>query len=200
LSALLQRAASAFVTLPPAAEPAIAPPRFAARALVLGSPRDAVPVAAALAGGLRERERAAGAVLVTWPAPEPPRAALGTPAASRLVANLESRGLAAVARGRLAWLALGPDELGLARRALAAVEVPAVVAVTGPRTVASDEILAEQDHVVLVTAADAEPGLADLAEAELAERSIPLIVRGPLIAPGARATALAGWGRLRLGA
>jgi hypothetical protein len=198
MSGLLERAASAFVASPQAPEPAPVAPRFASRVVVLGSPRDAVPVAAALAGGLRERERAAGAVLVTWPGPEAARAALGTPAASRLVANLQSRGIAAVARGRLAWLALGPDELGLARRALAVVDVPAVVAVTGPRTAASDELLADQDHVVLVTAPDTDPRLVELTQAELAERGVPLTVRGPLIAPGTRATALAGWGRLRL--
>ena len=181
MSGLLERAASAFVTPSPAPEPAVAPPRFAPRALVLGSARDAVPVAAALAGGLRERERAAGAVLVTWPSPDPPRPALGTPAASRLVANLQSRGLAAVARGRLAWLALGDDELDLARRALAAVDVPAVVAITGPRTAATDELLAEQDHVVLVAPPDADPQLAELARQGLAEQGIPVVVRGPLI-------------------
>jgi hypothetical protein len=198
MSGLLDRAASAFVTPSPAPEPAVALPRFAARAVVLGSARDAVPVAAALAGGLRERERAAGAVLITWPSPDPPRSALGTPAASRLVANLQSRGLIAVARGRLAWLALGHDELDLARRALAAVDVPAVVAISAPRTTATDQLLAEQDHVVLVAPPDADPQLAELARQGLAEQGIPVLVRGPLITPGARAAALAGWGRLRL--
>ena len=202
MSGVLERAASAFVTRPAAPgtriDVAVAPPRFAARALVLGSARDAVPVAAALAGGLRERERAAGAVLITWPAPVAPRPALGTPAASRLVANLQARGLTAVARGRLAWVALRHDELALARRALAAVDVPAVVAISGPRTAATDQLLADQEHIVLVTAADADPRLAELACAALAEQNVPVTARGPLITPGARATALAGWGRLRL--
>ena len=103
MSGLLERAASVFVAAP---EPVAAPPRFASRALVLGAAPDAIPVAAALAGGLREQERAAGALLIVWPAGEPPRAALATPAASRLVAGLRARGLEALARGRLAWLAL----------------------------------------------------------------------------------------------
>jgi len=180
--------------------PALAPPRFAARALVFGSARDAVPLAAALAGGLRERERPAGAVLVTWPAPEAPRAALGTPAASRLAASLKLRGVPAVARGRLAWVALGADELELANRVLAALDVPVVLAVSGPRTAATDALLAGQDHVVLVEPPDADPRLSELARAELAERGIPVAVRAPLITPGARATPLAGWGRLRLSA
>jgi hypothetical protein len=198
MSGLTERATSAFVAPSPQPEPAAAPPRFAPRALVLGTPRDAVPVAAALAGGLREQDRAAGAVLVTWPAPEAPRPALGTPGASRLVANLRSRSLAAVARGRLAWLALGADELALARRALAAVDVPAVVAVTGPRTTAADELLADQDQLVLVVPGDADPRLVELARDGLAEWNVPVTVRGPLLSPGTRTTALAGWGRLRL--
>ena len=200
MSGVLERAASAFMT--PPAQPAVAaaPPRFAPRALVLGTARDAVPVAAALAGGLREQDRAAGAVLIAWPAPEAPRAALGTPGASRLVANLRSRSLAAVARGRLAWLALGPDDLRLAHRALGAVDVPAVVAVTAPRTLATDELLADQDQIVLVLPADADGRLVELARAGLAECNVRVSVRGPLLNPGARTTALAGWGRLRLAA
>jgi len=196
MSGLLDRAASAFVT--PSRAPEAVARRFAPRALVLGSARDAVPVAAALAGGLRERERAAGALVLTWPSPDAPRPALGTPAASRLVANLTSRGLAAVARGRLAWLALGPDELDLARRALAAVDGPAVIAICGPRTAATDQLIDEQAQVVLIAPSDADPRLCELARQGLAEHSIPVSVRGPLITPGARATALAGWGRLRL--
>lgn len=197
MSGLLERAAAAFVT--PAPEPAIAvsPPRFAPRALVLGAARDAVPVAAALAGGLRERERAAGALLVAWPAADGPRAALGTPGASRLVTGLRARGLDAVARGRLAWLALAADDLALARRALAAVDVPAVAAVTGPRSAATDALLAEQDQIVLVVPADADARLVALARDGLAEWNVPVCVRGPL-APGARAAALAGWGRLKV--
>jgi hypothetical protein len=191
MSALLERAESAL-----SAAPAV--PRFAPRALVLGPPGDAVPVAAALAGGLREQEHAAGAVLVTWPAPAPPRAALGTPAASRLAARLQARGLEAVARGRLAWLALAADELPLAARAVAAVDVPAVVAVTGPRTAATDDLLPEQDLVVLVVGPDAEPGLEALALGGLEGCAAPVIVRRPLDAPGARPAAMAGWGRLRV--
>jgi hypothetical protein len=197
VSGLLERAAAAFVTPASPPEVAVVPPRFAPRALVLGAARDAVPVAAALAGGLRERERAAGAVLVTWPAAETPRAALGTPAASRLAAGLQARGLDAVARGRLAWLALGDDDLALARRALAAVDVPAVAAITGPRSAATDELIAEQDQIVLVVPAEADPALVALARAGLAEWNVPFTVRSPL-APGARAAALAGWGRLKV--
>ena len=193
MSGLVERAASVFIA---AAEPVAAPPLFASRALVLGSGHDAIPVAAALAGGLRERERAAGALLIAWPSAEPPRAALATPAATRLVAGLQARGLEAVARGRLAWLAL--TDLALARRALAAVDVPAVVAITGPRSAATDELLADQDQLVLVVPPDGDTRLTELVRHGLAECGVPLTVRGPLSTPGARTTALAGWGRLRV--
>ena len=194
MSGLLERAASAFG--PPAI--AVDPPRFAPRALVLGRPDDAVPIAAAVAGGLREQDRAAGALLAVWPAPAPPRAALGTPGASRLAARLQARGLDAVARGRLAWLALPPDDLALARRAVAAVDVPAVIAVTGPRTAATDDLLADQDLIVLVLPTGAEPGLEPLALAGLQRCTAPVLVQSPLDTPGARPAAMAGWGRLRV--
>ena len=71
------------------------------------------------------------------------------------------------------------------------------MAITAPRTVATDELLAEQDHIVLVADLDADPQLVELARDGL-ERIVPVTVRGPLAAPGARATALAGWGRLRV--
>ena len=101
-----------------------------------------------------------------------------------------------VARGRLAWLALATDDLALARRALAAVDVPAVAAVTGPRSAATDALLAEQDQIVLVVPADADPSRRARTRRPCGiERSG--IVRGPL-APGARAAALAGWGRLKV--
>jgi hypothetical protein len=192
VSALLERAASTL------GQPVTTTPRFASRALVLGPADDARPVAAALAGGLREQERAASALLATWPAGMPPHAALATPAASRLAARLRARGLDAVARGRLAWLALGPDQLALAARAVAAVDGPAVIAVTGPRTAASDALLADQDLVVLVVGAGAQPGLETLALAGLRHCAAPVVVRRPLDSPGARPAALAGWGRLRL--
>jgi hypothetical protein len=193
MSGVLERATEALRSAPPDMVP-----RFAPRALVLGRSDDAVPVAAALAGGLRERDRAAGALLVVWPA-EPPRGALGTPAASRLAARLQVRGLEAVARGRLAWLALGADDLLLAERATGAVDVPSVIAVTGPRTAAGDALLPDQDFVVLVAGPDDPPELQALAVAGLEAQGARVIVRGPLDTAGARPAALAGWGRLRLG-
>ena len=59
--------------------------------------------------------------------------------------------------GRLAWLALAPDDLALATRAVAGVDVPAVIAVTGPRTTATDDLLADQDLIVLVISTTPSP-------------------------------------------
>jgi hypothetical protein len=103
-----------------------------------------------------------------------------------------------VARGRLAWLALAPDDLALAARAVAAVDVPAVVAVTGPRTSATDALLPDQDLIVLVLSTDADPGLEPLALAGLQHCAAPVIAHRPLDTPGARPAAMAGWGRLRV--
>src|SRR4051812_50227509 len=97
MSGLLERAAEALRAAPADASAAL--PRFAPRALVLGRPDDAIPVAAALAGGLREQDRAAGALLVVWPSAAPPRPAPGTPAASPPPPRAQGRGLRAGARG-----------------------------------------------------------------------------------------------------
>lgn len=200
MTGLLARAAAAFVE---PATGAVAPvatnrPRRA-RALVLGRPADALALAAALAGELRARERAAAALLVTWPC-EPPRPAPASRAAHRLVARLDSRGLEAVARGRLAWLALAGSSVAAAAacvRAEAATEGPTVVAVTGPRCGALDALLDESDLVVIVLPRDADPALAELALAGLAACGAPVIAWPPLSGASARLLALAGRGRMR---
>jgi hypothetical protein len=200
MTGLLARAASAFVEPAPAlVAPAAAALPQAARALVLGRPADAIPVAAALAGELRARERAAAAVLVTWPG-KPLRPALAARPAQRLAARLDARGLEAVARGRLAWLALSGPSVGAAAaavRAEAATEVPTVVAVTGPRCGALDALLDERDLIVVVLPRDADPALAELAFAGLAACRALVIACQPLEGASTRLLALAGRGRLR---
>jgi hypothetical protein len=200
MTGLLARAASAFLEPAPAAVvPATAALPQAARALVLGRPADALPLAAALAGELRARERAAAALLVSWPC-EPPRPALAARPAQRLAARLDSRGLEAVARGRLAWLALSGPSVGAAAatvRAEAATDGPSVVAVTGPRCDALDALLDESDLVVVVLPRDADPALAELALAGLAACRAPVIACPPLSGAPTRLLALAGRGRLR---
>ena len=145
--------------------------------------------------GCASSDRAAGALLVGVAGPAPPRAALGTPAASRLAARLQARGLERGGARPAGVAGARPDELALAARAGAAVDVPAVIAVTGPRTTATDALLAEQDLVVLVVGADAEPGLEALALAGLADCAAPVVVQRPLDRPGARPRGDGGVGR-----
>jgi hypothetical protein len=153
-----------------AVAPAVAAPgRFASRGAVLGAAGEAVPVAARLACMLRAREGFPAAVVATWtpgsrgPAPRGP----GAPAAARVAARLSARGLAATAHGRLAWLPLDDHVLAAsmsARKAGAALDVPFVVALSGPRCDLVESLLDEQD-IVLVVAGDPQGPLARLAVA-----------------------------------
>lgn len=176
-------------------EPVAALTRFAPRAAVLGSPREAPPVAAALACALRRRERSPAALVAIWSdasSGQRPASRPATPAASRLAARLTARGVAAAPRGRLAWAVLHepPAVAALALRRLhGAVEVPLVVALTGPRADALDEVLGDQELVVVV-ARDPEGPLARLALAGLDGRALAC---APL-AGSARVLALAGFG------
>jgi hypothetical protein len=70
MTGFLARAASFVVEPHAATEPRAAAPA-GARALVLGSPADAPPFAAALAGALRARERAPAALVCVWGASAP---------------------------------------------------------------------------------------------------------------------------------
>jgi len=154
--------------------PPVAPPSppwgSVARAAVLGRADDAVPAAAALACWLRVTHGSSAAVVATWlpggrrgPAPRGP----GAPGAARIAARLTARGLAATAHGRLAWLPLSDHVVAAslaARRASAALDVPLVVALAGPRCDIVEGLLGEQDLVVVVTE-DPEAPLARLAVA-----------------------------------
>lgn len=200
MTGLLARAAATFVEPAGAgAVPVVTALPRSARTLVLGRPAEALPFAAALAGELRVRERAGAALLVGWPC-EPPRPAPAARPARQLAVRLESRGLEAVARGRVAWLALSGPSVGAAAAALRAEAVtagPTVMAVAGPRCEALDALLDESDLVVVVLPLDADPALAELAIASLAACRAPVIACPPLSGTTARLLALAGRGRLR---
>jgi hypothetical protein len=202
MSDFLDRAASYFVA--PAGEPAeelAAPPRFAPRAVVLGKPGCAAPVAAALANELRIRARSRCALTCVWsPAGWSARPGPAGHAARRLAEKLEARGLPAVPRGRLAWLPLPPEPVqagAAAARASAAVEVPMVVALAGPRSQALDGFLDEQDLIVVVPPDRAGGPIAELALAGLADRRAPAEICPPLPHGLGRLLAMAGLGRLR---
>jgi len=194
VSGLLTRAAGAFIA------PAVtaSAPVAGARAAVLGRAPQAIAVAAALAGELRARERAPAALLAVWPG-ERPLGALAAAGARRLAARLEGRELPAVARGRLAWLALEATAEDAARslaRAEAATDGPSVLAACGPRCARIDALLDERDLVLLVIAPEADPSLFEIALADLVGCRAPVISCPPIHAAPARLLALAGRGRL----
>ena len=180
------------------------------RAVVLGVHVAVVPVAAACAGELRARDRAAAAALCVWrprgaapeqDAAEPdarPPAGATTPGARRLAARLAAQGLEATACGRLAWLALDADPaaaLDQARRCLRAAAAPVVLAVAGPRPAAFEPFLAELDLALAVLPADADPALRALTLGSLAARDRMIV---PPLPPGpSRWAAMAGLARLR---
>jgi hypothetical protein len=195
----LQRAVGWFVEpAVPAAPAPLAAVRDGARAAVLGRAGQVEPVAAALALALRDRAHARAAAVAVLGAPDgagarerPPGAA--TAAARRLAAQLEQAGGAAVARGRIAWAVLPatPVQAAAAARRVAALGAPAVLAVSAPRSAPLDELLADQDLLVIVTA-DPDGPLAALAGAGLAAAPVATVAVAPLPAGPRRALALGG--------
>jgi hypothetical protein len=185
-----QRAAS----LDSEASPTDELPAFAA---VLGAPGVTLPVAAACAGELRVRQRAAAAVLCVWGGGEAPAGAT-TPAVRRVAARMETAGLAASACGRLAWVALDPDPeaaVAQAQRARERSLVPVVLTIAGVRPFAFEALLDEVDVAIAVLPAEADEALRALARWSLpAPESLIL----PPLPPGPpRWAAMAGLARLR---
>ena len=180
---------------------------------MLGAPEVVVPVAAACAGELRARSRAAAALICIWRpagAPAPPldpepdepaaRSPAGatTPGAKRLAGRLGGHRLPATACGRLAWLALDPDAAAAAaqfRRARSVAGAPAVLAVAGPRPEPLEPILGEVDLCVAVLPDDIDPALRELAVARLPGRVHAVVA--PLPPGPPRWAAMAGLARLR---
>ncbi len=180
---------------------------------MLGAPAVVVPVAAACAGELRARSKAAAALLCIWrpvkpaartvgvdaPAPsaESPAGAT-TPGARRLAARLGAHELSATACGRLAWLALEcePDAAAdQVRRCLSVAGAPVVLAVAGARPPAFEPLLAELDLAIAVLPSDIEPALRELALMTLRARERAVV---PPLPPGPpRWAAMAGLARLR---
>lgn len=189
MSGRLVRAAAFFVApaaAAPAAEAAVVPPTV--RAVVLGAAGDVVPLAAAVALALRP-----AGLVAHWQSDRAPSAGMATRAAARLAARLAARDLPAVARGRLAWLALpgGATEAAAAvRRASALVDGPLVTALAGARPQPLEDLVAEHD--LAVVAADPESALARAALACLAARGIDARACRPLRRGLPRTIALAG--------
>jgi hypothetical protein len=201
VSGVLARAAEFFL-VSEVAEPreAVTPPS-AVRAVVLGSPQDAIPLAAAVALMLRAAERVPAAVVAAWAAGrvEEPRASAATRSTARLARRLTAHGLVAVARGRLTSVALPPDPGDAAaavRRASRLVEGPLVTALAGARPEELESLVAEHD--LAVVAADPDTALARAALASLAGRGVTASACRPLRRGLGRSLALAGLAAPRL--
>ena len=199
MSGVLARAAELFLVDEPAEappEPASSPP--IARAVVLGSPADAFPLAAALALALR----GPAAVVAAWEAGgvEEPRASAATRSAARLAGHLTTHGLVAAPRGRLAIVALPPDPgeaAAAVRRASTLADAPLVTALGGARPDELERLVAEHD--LALVAADPDTALARAALAGLAARGVEASACRPLRRGLPRALAVAGLAAPRLG-
>jgi hypothetical protein len=198
VSRVLDRAAEFFLAPPErSGEAVVVPP--AARAVVLGSPSDAPPLAAALALSLRTANRARAAVVASWGGGRETRPGVATRPAARLAAGLTAHDLAAVPRGRLAWLNLPFDPTGAAeavRRASSLVDGPLVTALGGARPRELEDLVAEHD--LAVVAADPATALARTALARLSDRGIPASACTPLRRGLPRTLVLAGLASPRL--
>lgn len=117
------------------------------------------------------------------------------PSAARAAGVLRDRGHDAIASGRLVRLRLAGDTLGAATelgRAWAALQAPAVVAVATRRDEAIDRMLAIQDRIVHVRAADEDPALTLLALSGLGALGPPVAGFGGAVRGPARLLAIAG--------
>jgi hypothetical protein len=213
MTGLLARAAALVVEPDSAADSRPAAPA-GARALVLGSPSDAPPFAAALAGALRARERAPAALVCVWGSSRPPQSADSSTrppstspwcggGARRLAARLATRGLSARAAGRLVWLSF-PEDAGAAvmelGRLLGRLDAPIVTALAGPRSAEHDALMSDHDLVVAVrpaaSVALSEAGADALTALALAGLDGCSLACDPLPAGPARWRARVGLGRL----
>jgi hypothetical protein len=196
VSSMLDRVSSLFVEpAAPRAEPMLAATATAApRALVLGRPTDAVPLASALAGGIGARFRGSAALLCSWSPINSARPGAWASAPARRLANrLAARGLLAVARGRLAWLDLDAEPEAAARtisRLLGWLDAPVITAVARPRAPIIDALLDTHDLVALVRpaerhATEEDEALERVATEGLAAARPRVAVCDPL-APGVR--------------
>jgi hypothetical protein len=201
MTGVLERAADFFLAPAERSGESLEPPPVAARAVVLGSPSDVPPLAAALALSLRSAAGAQVAVVASWGGARELRPTAATRSAARLASRLTAHALPSTPRGRLVWLELPADPQPAAdavRRASALVDGPLVTALAGPRPTELDALVAEHD--LAVVAAPPDSALARAAVAWLGDKRIAASACAPLRRGVARALALAGLAAPRLDA
>jgi hypothetical protein len=163
----------------------VAPPPPAAA--VLGRPRDAGAVGAALALALVRTGGWPCALVALWRKGETHDLTLpAAPAARRLTAE---------ATGRLARLTLAdcPRSAGVElERATAATRAPVVVALAGPRNPDVDGVLRVQDVIVICCRTEDDPAVAEMAADSLSSLPAPVVVCRSDCSAAARTLALAG--------
>ncbi len=212
MSGVVERAAEFFLApaVAPAADTSRLPP--AVRVVVLGSESDVVPLAAAVALSLRAGAapvavgarppaaaasfrpgaRVPAAVVAYWPG-EAVKPSAATRAAALVARRLTAHDMPALARGRLAWLAL-PEEPAAAatavRSASALVDGSLVTALAGARPPELECLVEEHDLVIVATVP--ETTLARAAVARLTDRGVPASAWPPLRRGVTRTLALAG--------
>jgi hypothetical protein len=200
ISDLLARLAGLFVE-PAPATPQRRPVAAASPAPCVGvvaAPRHALAVGAAVALALARPLHTRCAVVACWPAggwARPPLQAPSSLSARQLRKSLAARGLEATAAGRLVRVAL-PDRpelaAALAERVIGAATVPTVLVLAGPRPERLDEVLLGLEALAVAAEPDADPSVADLAVATLADRHPAVSLCTVPLGPLARALASAG--------
>jgi hypothetical protein len=141
---------------------------------VLGDRRDAL----AVAGGLVLASGSGPGLVCAWPPGDVRPSVPATARARRLAARLESRGVTAVAGGRLVGVPLpgaAAEAVAASQRAVAAVDGATAVVLAAPRDDDFDALLALQDAVVLVLREPSDSPLVRLALGGLADLPAPVV-------------------------
>ena len=148
----------------------------------------AQPAEAAAAGGAVALAMTRGcAVVLLWGAEPASVRGPAAPGARKLAARLADRGHRTVATGRLVVVALG-EGIDEAARAAAAVPVPSVLVVAGPRDDRVDAVIAGHERLVAV----GDGAVAELAAQSAAMLGVPSRTLALPVAPAARGLASAG--------
>ncbi len=199
MNELLGRLSSVFVQPAPRRPPlaTVASSLPAESIALLCPPEEAVALGSGVALATARRARTPFAIAALWRPGGPATSGLGAPSghrARRLCSSLRARGLRAYTAGRVVRIDLPGDAeaaVGALGRATAASEAPCVFVVTGPRTAALDDVLADQDTLIIASE-DPDDPLSRLAAARLATLGPPVRRIPASLPPISRALALAG--------
>jgi hypothetical protein len=164
---------------------------------VLAESADAAAAAAAVALALLRRDRRSCALAVSWGGSgEDPPPAGALPAAVRLAGRLQRRGFQAVAAGHLVRVALDVDADAAADdwRVLCQEEVPAALAVAGPRTAGLDRALAATDAIIVVVGRQPPAGLLAAAQQDAARIGPRVVVAEMRLGTALRGLLALGYG------